>query len=219
MEAKGLRNLTLHMTSAIFKPRTDYNNGELNLQFKPGDNFPPLEKLTLDCHDQYSLSTAHCKMWTKCMDWRCLKTMDLGHATPQHLIRALSGHVPLLKSLRFGFGPNGHGPKATWNSPADLEVVKNFVDSLDALQSIIFCSWNDTECAEIRPALLAKYGYSLKMLKHELDFHGAWKLEHVGDLRDKTRQLEELEITIAMEQVNAPQNERSRWPSAVQCVL
>jgi hypothetical protein len=153
------------------------------------------------------------------MDWGCLRALDVGHATPQYFIRAITGHVPQLEALRFGFWPNPYGPKATWNSPPDLEVVKTFVDSINALQSVIFFSWKDAECAHIRPQLLAKHGQSLKVLKHELDFRDAWKLEHFEELCDKARVLEELEVTIAMERVSEEPNPISRWPARVQRVV
>jgi hypothetical protein len=222
MKKRNLKSLKLDISRYETEKRQlprDVKAGELNLQFEPGDEFPALEELTLECYDWYYLSAAHCGMWTKCMDWSCLRTLDVGHATPQYFIRAITGRVPQLKSLRFGFWPNHQGPKATWNSPPDMAVVKSFVDSIDALQSVIFFSWNDVECAQIRPTLLAKHGPSLKVLKHELDFRDAWKLEHFEELRDKARALEELEVTIAMERVSGHPNPISRWPVKVQRVI
>jgi hypothetical protein len=223
IKERSLKSLTLHISSYATERiplPPDAKAGELNLQVEPGDELPSLEELRLgDCYDWYYLSAAHCDMWTKCMDWSCLRTLDLGHATPQYFIRAITGHVPQLKTLRFGFWLNPHGPKATWNSPPDLEVVKKFVDSIDALQSVTFFSWKDAECAQIRPELLAKHGQSLKVLKHELDFRDAWKLEHFEELRDKARVLQELEVTIAMERVVEGPESNSRWPVKVQRVI
>lgn len=196
MRAQSLKSLTLQISSYATKKLPlplDTKAGELNLQFEPGDEFPALEELMLDCYNCYDLSAAHCDMWTKCMDWSCLRILDVGHATPQYFLRAITGPVPQLKALRFGFWPNSHGPKATWNSPPALEVVKKFVDSIDALQSVIFFSWKDTECAQIRPELLAKHGQSLKVLK--------------------------LEVTIAMERFNEEPSLISRWPVKVQRVV
>jgi hypothetical protein len=152
------------------------------------------------------------------MDWSHLKSLDLGHATPQYLIRAITGHVPQLKALRFGFWPNAHGPKATWNSPPDMSVVISFVESIIELRSVIFFSWKDTECAQLRPALLAKHGQQLKVLKHELDFRDAWRPEHFEDLCEKAHALEELEVTIAMKQVrqHPHPHPKTQWPAAVQ---
>lgn len=199
----------------MFTP-PDFEEGDLNLQFEPGDDFLALEELTLDCYDWYRLDTAHCEMWANCMDWSCLRRLDLGHATPQYLLPAITGRVPQIKNLRFGFWLNGHGPKATWNSPADLGVLERFVESIDALESVTFYTWTDKECSQIRPALLAKHGRSLKKIRHELDFRDTWKPEHLEDLRDMAPHLEDLSVTIGMEQVAVYPNERSCWPTAVQ---
>jgi hypothetical protein len=109
MKKRNLKSLKLDISSYETEKRQlprDVKAGELNLQFEPGDELPALEELTLGCYDWYYLSAAHCDMWTKCMDWSCLRTLDIGHATPQYFIRAITGRVPQLKSLHFGFWPN-----------------------------------------------------------------------------------------------------------------
>jgi hypothetical protein len=65
MKFRSIKGLTLHIADYA----TDYlpvlhnaKPGELNLQFEPGDKFPALEELTLDCYNWYYLSAAHCDM-------------------------------------------------------------------------------------------------------------------------------------------------------------
>ncbi|OAL43394.1 hypothetical protein IQ07DRAFT_650232 [Pyrenochaeta sp. DS3sAY3a] len=220
--AQGLKSLTLRITGwhgDIRSPPPDFEEGKLNLQFEPGDEFPALEELTLDCYNWYHLDTAHCEMWANCMDWSCLRRLDLGHATPQYLLPAITGRVPQITNLRFGFWPNPYGPKSIWSSPEDLGVVERFVESVDALESVTFFTWTDKECSQIRPALLAKHGRSLKKLRHELDFRDAWKPEHLEDLRDMAPGLEDLSVTIEMEQLSAYPNARSCWPMSVQRIV
>ena len=80
-------------------PSEDCAPGPVNLQFSPGDTFPALEQLVLgqSCYNWYLSSAAHCATWTRAMDWTCLRALDLGHATPQHLLPALTGQITGLK--------------------------------------------------------------------------------------------------------------------------
>lgn len=222
MKAGSLKSLTLRVSGfgeENHRGRSDVADGELNLQFGPDDRFPALEELTLDCYDKYYLSAAHCEIWAECMDWNHLKSLDLGHATPQYLLPAITGRVPNLKRLRFGFWRNAHGPKASWSSSQDLTIVTDFVQSIEALQELTFFSWDDVECSQLRPAILATHGRSLRVLRHELYFRDAWKLEHFEDLQVKASILEELSVTIAMEEIQPHPNSRTRWPVSIQQIL
>lgn len=222
MTTGSLKGLTLRVSSyekEKYAVSSDLASGELNLPFEPGDKFPALEELTLDCYDWYYLSAAHCEMWASCMDWSRLRSLDLGHATPQYLLPAISGRIPNLKRLRFGFWLNPHGPRANWNSSQDLTIVTDFVSSIEALQELTLFSWNDVECSQIRPAVFAHHGSSLRVLRHELDFRDAWKLEHFEDLRQHVPGIEELSVTIAMEEIKPYPGSRSDWPMSIQRVL
>lgn len=200
LKASGLKSLTLHLESG--KVNEDYHPGELNLQLQAGDAFPALESLTLSnaCYDSYSLNAKHCQMWVQCMDWSTLRHLDLGHSSPQYLLPALSGQVRNLVSLRFGFWPNFSGPRASWASPADLDVVRCFLKSIDALQVLQLMTGDDTQCAQIRPLLLRKHGPSLRKLVVWLGMRQGWKLSHFEDLRKYAPNLVELDVPAELTQ-------------------
>lgn len=218
----GLKSLTLHVSDYGDKAptvRPDLEEGELNFNFEPGDNFPALEELILDCYDRYYLSAAHCDIWTTCMNWSYLKNLDLGHATPQYLLPTLTGLVPQLKRLRFGFWRNAHRSNASWGSSQDLKVVINFVQSIKALEEIVLISWDDVQCTQIRPAIFTQHGDSLRTVEHDLDFRDSWNLGHFEELREKVSGLEELNVTIQMERVKPLPESLSRWPMSIQRTL
>ncbi|OAK97089.1 hypothetical protein IQ06DRAFT_338382 [Phaeosphaeriaceae sp. SRC1lsM3a] len=207
VKASGLRSLTLHL-----KPGTvneDYQSGELNLQLEAGDIFPALESLIFSnaCYDSYSLNAKHCQMWVQCMDWSTLRHLDLGHSSPQYLLLALTGRIRKLVSLRFGFWPNYSGPRAPWASPADLDVVRFFLKSIDALQVLQLKTSNDAQCAQIRPSLLRKHGPSLRKLVVWLGMRQGWKLSHFEDLRKYTPNLVELDVPAELKQEKKPRGE------------
>jgi hypothetical protein len=176
LKAGGLKSLTLHLASAYGAANADHLPGELNLQLKVGDTFPALESLALSgqCYDRYRLDARHCQIWVQCMDWSQLRHLDLGHATSQYLLPALIGQVRNLVSLRFGFWPNHSGPTASWASPANLDVVRRFLESINALRIVELFTGDDAECARIRPALLRKHGPSLRKLVIWLGMRQAW---------------------------------------------
>jgi hypothetical protein len=178
----------------------DFSSGPRNLQFDAGDTWPALEELTFSsrCYDSYVLSAAHCKAWTCAMDWTKLRALDLGHATPQHLLPALTNRIPGLKKLRMGFWPPYSGARASWSSPGNLGVVTKFVESIDALEDVTLSAGGDSECKLIRPALLRKHGASLKRLVNSVGMRESWPLEHFVDLQRYAPGLEELDISAEM---------------------
>lgn len=213
LQARNLRLLTLRMTTyrnVIGSSPPDLVDGEVNLQFSEHDHFPALQELVLDCYDVYYLSAPHCETWVKAMDWTRLRSLDLGHATPQYLLPALSGKIPGLLCLTMGWWPNHNGPQATWRSP-DLDTVRRFLEGIDALERVTLYSWNDKEASQIRPSLLEKHGKSLKRLEARLDFRDAWKSEHFDELLEKAPNLQELTVTGEIWQVRRYPGERSAW--------
>jgi hypothetical protein len=187
-----------------------YAPGPLNLQFEVGDTFPAFEELTFaeGCYNNYVLSAAHCAAWVRAMDWSRLRALDLGHATPQHLLPALTGKISRLKTLWMGFWPNASGPRASWSSARDLGVVTRFVEGIEALENVTLYTGDDSECAQIRPALLRKHGRGMKKLIIWLGMREAWKLAHFADLRAHAPGLQELDVPAEMYQ---ERKERLIW--------
>jgi hypothetical protein len=149
------------------------------------------------------------------MDWNLLRHLDLGHATPQYLLPALTGHVRNLVSLRFGFWPNHSGPRAPWASPTNLDIVRRFLESINALRLLELRTADDAECAKMRPALLRKHGPSLRKLVVWLGMRQAWNLSHFEDLVNYAPRLEELDVPAELKQENKGHGEHTIIARAV----
>lgn len=199
IEGENLRDLTLHIRR-MSQPSPDYTAGALNLQLEKSDIFPALERLVLDCHDIYELSAEHCQIWTHTMDWGRLRELDLGHGAPQHLLFALTGKVVALKRLRFGFWRNYGRVRVTWNDPKDLNVVRLFLESVDALENVTLYTGDDSAMKQVRPTLLRKHGASLKRLIVWLGMRESWSVKDVSALRQYAPCLQELDVPVDMYQ-------------------
>jgi hypothetical protein len=199
LKSTKLKSLTLHVKYSVASHF--HRTGELNLQFERGDRFPALEDLDLsDCHSAYDMNRQHCAMWTQCMDWSNLKKLDLGHSSPQYLLPALTGRIPQLQTLRFGFWDNHEGPGASWASPSDLSIVTRFFCSITALRSLTLFSGTDAEMSQIRPHILRNCGTSLKKLHVTLLDRRGWTAPAFEDLRKYVPRLTELEVPVEMHQ-------------------
>jgi hypothetical protein len=104
LQARNLKILRLQIDVASWPPNDDYQESPLNLPFRDGDVFPVLEELTLDPMLQnYFPTVEHCEMWSLCMDWGRLHTLNFGYGTPTALLQAFTGCAAQLKTFNFGF--------------------------------------------------------------------------------------------------------------------
>lgn len=212
MQARKLKVLHLDIYASQNCSMCDFQDGELNLQFETGDNFPTLHKLVLDPirHD-YQLTPKHCGAWMNCMSWSQLYTLDFGDGSPTHLMSAMTGRVPQLKELTFGFC---FGPEAApiWRCDV-LTIVENFILAIDALQSVSMVSmlsYTDDQMRRIRPSLLKKHGESLMVVRAELCVRDAWKLGDFLLLAEKAPNVQSLTTTLYV--VRTEDGRESRWP-------
>ncbi|KAH7411658.1 hypothetical protein DE146DRAFT_627711 [Phaeosphaeria sp. MPI-PUGE-AT-0046c] len=169
-----------------------------------------LRDLTIDVKDYgiYNLNTRHCEMWVQCMDWSQLRSLDLGHTSPQYLLPALTGRVSGLVSLCFSFWPNHRDPWAPWANPANLDIVRHFLESINALHVVTLDTDCDAECSsKTRPSLLPKYGPSLRKLSVWLRMGGSWCLSHFEELEKYAPRLEELDVPAELLQERKPRGE------------
>jgi hypothetical protein len=104
LQARNLKILHLQADNLTCKSDGDYQDGPVNLPFRDGDQFPILEELCLDLVLRDYFPTAdNCQVWSRCMNWSYLITLDFGDGCPITLLAALTGLVPQLKVLNFGF--------------------------------------------------------------------------------------------------------------------
>lgn len=140
LHAKSLKRLRLD-TGSTDNQKTWIASPQ-NLSFRDGEVFPALQTLSLT-YDRYKLTESHCRQWVKAMDCSQLGNLDLDHGCPEYLFAAITGLVPQLKSLKFGFWPNYSGSRS-WQRH-DLTVVARFFASIEALEELVLRNFNQDE--------------------------------------------------------------------------
>lgn len=197
LHAKNLKVLKVHMDQSSRYSTPYYADDPLNFQFQPNDQFPALEELTMDCYPRYELTVEHCDLWATCMDWGSLRKLDLDKGCPRHLLAAITGMVPQLKSLAFGFYSNHD--VSTWECP-DLDMLRRFLVSIQELEDVRIRAWDDTKYAQIRPLLFEKHGKTLKHLSVEYGERDGWAGEDISVLYKHAPHLQSLNTAVHMRQ-------------------
>ncbi|KAF2004981.1 hypothetical protein P154DRAFT_23980 [Amniculicola lignicola CBS 123094] len=168
--------------------------------FRPLESFPPLEELYIG-YQCYDIQRADCRLWRDCMDWTCLKTLDLGGTSPVWFIKSITGAVPQLRVFKCGTRAF-RDPNSEWSCwRNDTDVIPSFLESIDAL-----------ECLEISPAeggelqfqtrILRKCGPPLKSLR--LATH--WCDENFEELQHFAPNVEDLKVSISEDVINEPES-------------
>jgi hypothetical protein len=209
LQSKALKHLSLYVKSVSRLQTPHGQPGPLNLQFEPGMRFPDLETLRLSYFHQYDLSREHCDMWSSCMNWHTLRSLDLQRGGPRYLFAALTNKIPQLKRLAFGFWPmHGYGP--TWDCP-DLDVIRRFLESIDGLEYVATCCLDDSIYRQIRPALLEKHGASLRELVSYYRYRNSWDVREVEKVCEAAPGLQVLSTSLSRQQEGSGTESRSRW--------
>jgi hypothetical protein len=212
LHARNLKILRLQVCAASWQTNEDYEESPLNLPFRDGDNFPALEELALDPKLQNYFPTAqHCEMWSRCMDWGHLHTLDLGYGTPTALLEALTGRIAQLKTFNFGFWSETYFPKPLWNCSKDISVLERFLNSIDGLRDVKMHSMDDEHMQQVRPTLLTKHGRSLRSLEAEYGKIVAWEPCHFYALAENAQGMKILRLPMKM-QNKAGEDDLSVWP-------
>jgi hypothetical protein len=212
LQARNLKTLRLQVGALSGHMNDDYQESPLNLPFRDGDMFPALEELTLDPeHQNYFPTAENCQMWSRCMDWGRLHTLDFGHGTPTALLQALTGRVPQLKTLNFGFWEGYGAARTYWNSNRDMKVLERFLNSIDALRNVKTYCDDDDDMQMVRPTLLAKHGQSLRSLEAKYARSVAWEPEHFYNLADTARGIKILRLPMKVQRKEGTKG-LSVWP-------
>jgi hypothetical protein len=140
LQAKNLKRLRLDACST--DDQKTWIESPQHLCLRNDDQFPTLYELGLK-YDTYKLTEPHCRLWLKAMDWTRLRILDLSHGCPEYLLAALTGHLPDLKSLTFGFWPR-HSGSRSWRCE-DLSIVTCFFARIDALQELVLRNYDQEE--------------------------------------------------------------------------
>ena len=99
------------------------------LDLVPGARLPKLEELKIEVKGswgdpRYPWDEEHCRALRNAIDPFRLRVLDFGSDNPEHFFTAFLGHVPNVRSLRFGVREGDMGPAAA------------FIDSLTCLESL-----------------------------------------------------------------------------------
>ena len=196
-QATKLKCLRLRVDDGNVPEQTSWTAGPQNLDFQVGDIFPALEELALPPRT-YALTEMHCKQWLATMDWSHLRRLDLGHGSPQYLFTALTGRVPQLKALIFGFWPSSPS-NSIWKCP-DVEVLLRFLGSIDGLEEAAVKNYHAHEFDRIRDPFLNKHGRTLRKLHTSYSAADARGLSwpDVQKLVQQCPDLHDLALKIAM---------------------
>jgi hypothetical protein len=216
LQARNLKTLRLQVGDLSWHTswhmNDNYKESPLNLPFRDGDMFPALEELTLDPeHQNYFPTAENCQMWSRCMDWGRLHTLDLGHGSPTALLQALTGRVSQLKTLGFGFWEGYGAARAYWNSNRDMKVLERFLNSIDALRNVKTYCDDDDDMQMVRPTLLAKHGQSLRSLEAKYARSVAWEPEHFHNLAETARGIKILRLPMKVQRKEGTKGS-SVWP-------
>lgn len=198
LQSKTLRSLRLYVVEMYDgEIQSSWTIGPRNLDFQDGDEFPALEELTLP-YDEYTLSATHCQKWTVTMDWRHLRHLDLAYGCPQHLLSAITGHVPRLKTLVFGFPYIYPDQALTWYC-TDPGIVRRFFDSIEGLEEITATNSEAQPFDDLKDAILERHGRTLKKLHISFSASGVqgWDSTDVRKLVEYCPGLEDLALKIA----------------------
>lgn len=158
LQAKNLKCLTFKVDTSVATRKDFWTAGTANLGFQDGDHFPALEYLSLE-YEKYELTKEHSQQWIRAMDWTKLRRLDLDRGAPEHFLEALTGKVPRLKSLKFGFWFGGQ----TWEL-WDRNKFEASSDSVEGLEELMVKNYNAWDWKKVSNQLFLKHGHSLKSL-------------------------------------------------------
>jgi hypothetical protein len=178
---------------------------ELNLALLPSDRLAPLHELMVSDWPPYYFSPGHCEIWSECMDWTELKSLDLGSGCPGDFFNRFLGRVPNLKSLRLGFDDVNPWPYELLPC-GEPDSVRGFIESIDDLHELFIT--NQIEDPEVLFPAIVKHRGSLQTLGfhtppdtsyYKRDAPGVWTTEQLTQLREQFTKLSRLEIDLDLE--------------------
>lgn len=168
IKAANLKKLWVKSSgNALSWGRTTHSHAALQFPFAHGDRFPALESLRLS-YSEYDLSIEHCLLWRQCQDFSKLRRLDLDYGAPRNLLRTLTGQVQQLESLSIGFWslPRSDPVGRFWFfNPFDIDITKNFIASIEGLQSLTLSRCTDEILHELWLGIWEQHAHSLQTFR------------------------------------------------------
>jgi hypothetical protein len=157
-------------------------------------------------YNESELSQSHCAQWVQAMDWRQLRTLDLSHGCPEFLLAAITGHVPGLTSLRFGFWARWSG-RRSWRC-GDVSVVARFLESVEALEELVCRNYGQEEMDALVRGTDAITAYCRALRKLSVSFeYGSfeyrargWTAEDIRSVVAGCPGLRDVDVQVVMEE-------------------
>lgn len=176
--------------------------------FEEGEKFPALQELQFE-FESYDLSEEYCRQWARAADWSKLRRLDVDTGCPSGLFSALTGRVPQLKVLIFGF----HDSSVLWGR-ADGQVFRAFSDSVEGLEEVVAKNSTGNPFNGVKSALFEKHGHSLTTLR--VSYGGTedgWAAADVEELARMGPGIRDLALKIKPTNFNDPGSNSSTWVS------
>ena len=194
LEASNLRSLGLDIMFGSNWAKV----ASLKLPLQPSDRLPPLYALRLsDASETFGSDNEHCGMFSRCMDWTCLRRLDLGSSCPQHFLEEIGSRLSNLKSLTMGVEPD-----ADWASQSLTSVVK-FIESLPGLHVLRLT--DKTNAFETMSSVIVESQKSLQdfsyrdLLRRDTDREVSyWEPSRLRELIVRNPELSQLEFDVPL---------------------
>jgi len=175
LESPQLRRLNIKTRYSWMQPIYQTEQIErrlLNLPLQPSDRLPPLTELSFSGPDTYELDLEHCQLWSQCMDWSQLYTLNLGISCPQHLFSEIGPQLVGLKELTMGIRTGDRRYEHWKFGPMTcdhLMLVLNFIESVPDLYEL---NLTDLDASpDIVPLWIVDCQRSLQSLSYHASMH------------------------------------------------
>ncbi|KAF1999411.1 hypothetical protein P154DRAFT_231586 [Amniculicola lignicola CBS 123094] len=156
--------------------------GPLNLPLSSGDRLPAIESLDIQV-PKYDFDPIHCGLLLVAVDFTKLRRLSFGASCPNEFFRHLTGKVPNLESLEFGYQhksqSNGPIMPQTYAGPTTSAI--EFILSLRKLKEIAIRSLAIDLADNLWRVIAQKHGVTMR----QLSIRGIGAVEQWGtdDLR------------------------------------
>jgi hypothetical protein len=114
----GLRVLRIRIQYGGEEPESD-----LQLELPQDSHLPALKELTLHGAHGFNWTDEHCRRLASSVDMSTLHTLNFARGMPTPFLKAFTGRLPDLKTLRFEIGRN-----------ANAEITADFIESVKGLE-------------------------------------------------------------------------------------
>lgn len=197
----------------------------LNLPLQPSDRLPDLRELRISGPDAYEFDLENCQLWSRCMDWSQLQTLDIGFSCPQHFFDEIARDLTSLKTLTMGIRTGDRKYKHWVYGPMTCEnigSVARFIEAVPNLRELHITDL-DSGAEVVAPSILGSQK-SLQTLSYHALMHRtyrrrklpyAWTTTQLHELRQQSPDLSCLVVDFPLENgkwVGAAEMSKMKYP-------